>query len=82
MSARVPQDLTTPGPATCLKQPGGIYTRLYHGTQRAPRYPDEAQAVCVVVLMGAERAVIRPTHDRERMEVAILPPALTVGASP
>lgn len=34
--------------ARCKKQPGDVYTKFYFGTQRPPRLPDEAGALCVI----------------------------------
>jgi hypothetical protein len=55
--------------ARCKSQPRDVYTKLYLGTQRAPAFPDEAGAICVVETLFGGRVRIYaiagdPTHRR------------------
>ena len=72
--------LPEPGPsyARVPRQPSGIYTELYFGRQRAPRYQDEAGATCVIDLIFAEPSCSRFVlyaipGDREYLRVESLP---------
>lgn len=58
--------------ARCKAQTGDVYTRLYLGNQRQPRFPDEKGALCVVeCLFGGRIRIYRIDGDKEHRRVEL-----------